>query len=99
MGERFEIRICADTGADWEPLLPRAGCIVALSDGGMMSPEKLQQTLEQTMEHFERSALELRRLCEQYSPGVGGYGNRARRPAMEIAGHVEILCEDWRISA
>ena len=56
----------------------QTGCLVALSDGGMMSPEKLQQTLEQTMEHFERSALELRRLCEQYSPGVGGYGNRAR---------------------
>ena len=73
----------------------QTGYLVALSDGGMMSPEKLQQTLEQTMEHFERSALELRRLCEQYSPGVGGYGNRARAPAMEIAGHVEILCEDW----
>lgn len=73
----------------------QTGCLVALSDGGMMSPEKLQQTLEQTMEHFERSALELRRLCEQYSPGVGGYGNRARAPAMEIAGHVEILCGDW----
>lgn len=73
----------------------QTGCLVALSDCGMMSPEKLQQTLEQTMEHFERSALELRRLCEQYSPGVGGYGNRARAPAMEIAGHVEILCEDW----
>lgn len=73
----------------------QTGCLVALSDGGMMSLEKLQQTLEQTMEHFERSALELRRLCEQYSPGVGGYGNRARAPAMEIAGHVEILCEDW----
>lgn len=73
----------------------QTGCLVALSDGGMMSPEKLQQTLEQTMEHFERSALELRRLCEQYSPGVGGYGNRARAPAMEIAGHVEILYEDW----
>ena len=73
----------------------QTGCLVALSDGGMMTPEKLQQTLEQTMEHFERSALELRRLCEQYSPGVGGYGNRARAPAMEIAGHVEILCGDW----
>lgn len=73
----------------------QTGCLVALSDGGMMSPEKLQQTLEQTMEHFERSALELRRLCEQYSPGVGGYGNRARAPGQEIAGHVEILCEDW----
>lgn len=73
----------------------QTGCLVALSDGGMMSPEKLQQTLEQTMENFERSTLELRRLCEQYSPGAGGYGNRARAPAMEIAGHVEILCEDW----
>lgn len=73
----------------------QTGCLVALSDGGMMSPEKLQQTLEQTMEHFERSALELRRLCEQYSPGVGGYGNRARASAIEIAGHVEILCGDW----
>lgn len=73
----------------------QTGCLVALSDGGMMSPEKLQQTLEQTMESFERSTLELRRLCEQYSPGVGGYGNRARVPAREIAGRVEILCEDW----
>lgn len=73
----------------------QTGCLVALSDGGMMSPEKIQQTLEQTMESFERSTLELRRLCEQYSPGVGGYGNRARVPAREIAGRVEILCEDW----
>lgn len=73
----------------------QTGCLVALSDGGMMSPEKLQQTLEQTMESFERSTLELRRLCEQYSPGVGGYGNRARVPAREIAGRVEMLCEDW----
>lgn len=73
----------------------QTGCLVALSDGGAMSPEKLQQTLEQTMENFERSTLELRRLCEQYSPGVGGYGNRARVPAREIAGRVEMLCEDW----
>lgn len=73
----------------------QTGGLVALSDGGMMSPEKLQQTLEQTMENFERSTLELRRLCERYSPGVGGYGNRARAPAKEIAGYVEMLCEDW----
>ena len=50
-----------------------------------MSPEKLQQTLEQTMENFERSTLELRRLCEQYSPvwevmGTGrGAGQRSHR--------------------
>lgn len=73
----------------------QTGGLVALADGGMMSPEKLQQTLEQTMENFERSTLELRRLCEQYSPGVGGYGNRARVPAREVTGYVEMLCEDW----
>lgn len=73
----------------------QTGGLVALSDGGMMSPEKLQQTLEQTMENFECSTLELRRLCEQYSPGVGGYGRRAQAPARETTGYVEILCEDW----
>lgn len=73
----------------------QTGGLVALSDDGKMSPEKLQQTLEQTTENFERSTLELRRLCEQYSPGVGGYGNRARAPAREIAGYAEMLYEDW----
>ena len=49
----------------------QTGALVALSDGGHMNPKKLQKTLEQTMEHFESAALELRRLCEQYSPGTG----------------------------
>ena len=43
------------------------GSLVALTDGGQMNPNKLQKTLEQTMEHFERSTLELRQLCERYS--------------------------------
>lgn len=73
----------------------QTGGLVALSDGGMMSLEKLQQTLEQTMESFERSTLELRRLCEQYSPGVGNYGTRPPAPARESTGYVEMLCDDW----
>ena len=54
----------------------QTGGLVAMADGGIMPPEKLQRTLEQTMENFEQSVLELRRLCERYSPGVGGYGRR-----------------------
>ncbi len=73
----------------------RTGSLVALSDGGQMSPDKLQRALEETSDSFERSTLELRRLCEQYSPGVGGYGMRPSVAAVEVCGHVDILCYDW----
>ena len=66
-----------------------------MADGGIMPPEKLQRTLEQTMENFEQSVLELRRLCERYSPGVGGYGRRPVVTALPVIGRVELLCEDW----
>lgn len=73
----------------------QTGSLVALSDGGVMSPEKLQRTLEQTMSQFEQSTLELRCLCEQYSPGVGGYGKKPTVITAEISGQVQILCYDW----
>ena len=56
------------------------GSLVALTDGGQMNPNKLQKTLEQTMEQFERTTLELRRLCERYSPGAGGFAHRPALP-------------------
>ena len=70
----------------------QTGGLVALSDGGQMAPEKLQRTLEQTMDHFERSTLELRRLCETYSPGAGGYQRRRppSNPCSRIRGTVRI---------
>lgn len=55
------------------------GSLVALTDGGQMNPNKLQKTLEQTMEQFERTTLELRRLCERYSPGAGGLDNHTSK--------------------
>ena len=73
----------------------QTGGLVALSDGGVMPPEKLQRTLEETLEGFEQSALELRRLCERYSPGVGGYGRRPVAPVLKISGYVDILCDSW----
>lgn len=65
------------------------GSLVALTDGGQMNPNKLQKTLEQTMEQFERTTLELRRLCERYSPGAGGF---AHRPALPYMDTLSVFC-------
>ena len=73
----------------------QTGGLVALADGGRMSPERLQKTLEQTMDCFERSTLELRRLCETYSPGAGGYQRRSSALRMEADGCVEQLGYGW----
>jgi len=35
----------------------QTGALVALTDGGQMNPNKLQKSLEQTMEHKKRPAL------------------------------------------
>jgi hypothetical protein len=72
----------------------QVGVLTALADGGM-SAEKLQRTLEQTSGQFERSALEVRKLCEKHSPGVGGYGSRPVCPQVEAAGFVERLGYGW----
>lgn len=71
------------------------GSLVALADGGQMSPNKLQKTLEKTMEQFERTTLELRRLCERYSPGAGGFAHRPALPYMDITGSVETFGYGW----
>lgn len=73
----------------------QTGGLVALSDGGQMSPNKLQKALEDTSEHFERSTLELRLLCEKYAPGVGGYQRRSAAPRVEVAGYVEQFGYGW----
>ena len=73
----------------------QTGSLVALANGGRMNPNKLQKTLEQTMEQFERSALELRQLCEQYSPGVGGFAKKSFLPAMDVTGSVEEFGYGW----
>ena len=73
----------------------RTGEIAALADSGQPVPAKLQRALEQTMERFEQAALELRRLCEKNSPGVGGYGSRPAAPRMEAGGYVERFGYGW----
>ena len=73
----------------------QTGSLVALANGGQMNPNKLQKTLEQTMEQFENAALELRRLCEQYSPGVGGFAKKNYLPAIDVTGSVEEFGYGW----
>lgn len=69
------------------------GRLAALADG--TSPEKLQKALEETSETFERSVLELRRLCEKHAPGAGGHGKRPVLPRMESSGFVERFGYGW----
>lgn len=69
------------------------GSLAALPDSA--SPESLQKALEEVSGTFERSALELRRLCEKHAPGVGGYGNRPAIPRMEVDGFVEQFGYGW----
>lgn len=71
------------------------GGLVALADGGAMPEAKLQQTLEKTLGEFESSVLELRLLCERYSPGAGSYGRRPVLPACAVSGHVEKIGYNW----
>ena len=84
-------RIQALVGASFA----ETGKLVALANGGQMNPERLQRTLEETAGQFEAAVLELRRLCEQYSPGSGSYGKRSRLPQAEISGRVEKLGYTW----
>ena len=61
----------------------QTGILTALADGGQLSPEKLQKELELASSQLERSAIEMRKLCEKHAPGIGGYGQRAAAPQVE----------------
>ena len=88
-----------DTARIWEltgDAFAKAGNLAAAaSSGGVPYPQKLQQTLEQIMESYERAVLELRILAERNSPGIGGYGNRPMLPPQEATGSVNILEYSW----
>jgi len=58
-------------------------------------PERLQKALEQVSNQTEHTALAVRKLCEKYSPGVGGYGNKPVLPQMEVTGFVETFGYGW----
>ena len=73
----------------------KASALSALSDGGKMSREKLQLTLEETAYFFESATLYLRALCETQMPGAGGYGRRDGLEFQLPSGHIEIAGAGW----
>ncbi len=69
--------------------------LLAYTDGAEMSEACLQQTLERTAHHFEQACLDMRVLCERYSPGAGSYPRPRLDSVKEVAGHVEMLYDRW----
>lgn len=67
----------------------------AVSEGAPISPAGLQQTLEKASGQFEYVVLELRRICERYCPGVGGYPKQRLIEAARPTGKVELLEGRW----
>ena len=75
--------------------LQKANTLAVLVDGGKMSREKLQLTLEETAYFFEAATLYLRQICEAQMPGVGGYGRRDGLEYQLPSGHIEIAGAGW----
>ncbi|MBP5240151.1 MAG: hypothetical protein J6Z15_06175 [Oscillospiraceae bacterium] len=68
---------------------------VCSNGSGTMNPQKLQRTMEETLESFEQATMELRLLAERNSPGVGEYGKHPIIPARDVTGYVSILEYSW----
>ena len=47
------------------------------------------------MEQFEAATLELRKLCERYAPGSGGFAKKPILPSMDVTGSVEAFGYGW----
>ena len=73
----------------------KTGNLMALNDGGAMPDKKLQQTLEQTMGYFESATLELRKLCERHTPGIGVFGAKPLAKQELPTGSIEIAGCGW----
>lgn len=72
----------------------QTGGLVAYAEHGRMSQDQLQRTLELTTDYFERATLELRSLCEKYTPGVDIFQHPIL-PCTEVTGHVEQMSCGW----
>lgn len=60
-----------------------------------LPPDTFQKMLEELCGSFEDTALRLRRLCEQQSPGTGGYKRGCALRPVEVMGSVERIGIDW----
>ena len=69
--------------------------LLAVSEGAPMSSASMQQTLEKVSSQFEYAVLELRRICDRYCTGVGGYPKQRLTEIARPTGNVEILEDRW----
>ena len=69
--------------------------LLAVSEGAPMSSASMQQTLEKASGQFEYAVLELRRICERYCAGVGGYPRQRLTNTEHPTGNVELLEGRW----
>lgn len=67
----------------------------AIAEGAPTGSASLQKTLETAAAQFEFSVLEMRRICERYSPGTGGYPKHLLSNVEHLTGTVELLEGRW----
>ena len=67
----------------------------AVTEGAPMSLLSMQQTLESVSGQFEYAVLEMRKLCDRYAPGVGGYPRKRLIRAEHPTGDVELVEGRW----
>ena len=67
----------------------------AVSEGAPMSSASMQQTLEKASGQFEYAALELRKICERYCAGIGGYPKQSLIETAHPTGKVELVEGRW----
>lgn len=72
-----------------------SGKVMALMEGGDMSPLKLSRSLDKLTGNFEKSVLELRALCEQDQPVTIPRFARPEAKALQVAGSVEVNEYGW----
>lgn len=71
------------------------GKLLAISDGAPMSPQKMQQTLEQVSAFIEKAALEIRKLCELHIPENFTFGQKSFAKVKLPTGHIELAGYGW----
>lgn len=67
----------------------------AWTSGTELPPEKLQSLLERVSGEMERTTMAMRAICEKYSPGAGGYGQKRILPAQDVVGSVDRIGFSW----
>lgn len=67
----------------------------AIAEGAPTGSASLQKTLETAAAQFEFAVLEMRRICERYSPGTGGYPKHLLCNVEHPTGTVGLLEGRW----